>query len=516
MPYTSSTRYDAAGRVTGTISADPDPGAGPGGTSGPLPFIAVRNSYSPSGELIRVETGTLATWQSEAVAPANWTGFTLHRYADTLYDAMGRKLRETLRSADGAAQQVTQYSYDALGRLECTAVRMNPADFGSPPPSACAQGTGGGDRISRNIYDLAGQRLQVRAGGGTSVEGAQATWDYNLNGQPVTMIDGNGNRAALVYDGHGRQICWMFPSIARPSGYNDATPASALATAGAPSGTIEAGQCASGDYEAYAYDPNDNRTSLRKRDGRTIAFAYDALNRVTAKTYPQGGATAVFYGYDLRNLQLHARFGSAAGEGVTNAYDGFGRLASSSTNMGGTTRSLAYAYDRNGNRTGITHPDGISFAYSYDGANRPVWIHGPGGVWQIYAGYTTDGALAAWFGANGTANHRAYDGLQRVYAMALTFPASGADVSWVFSRNPAGQIASIARDNDAYAWTGAYNTARPYTTNGLNQYSVTGPPGTAGSVSFTYDANGNLASEATWNGTTYIVSAAYSYDIENR
>ncbi len=32
------------------------------------------------------------------------------------------------------------------------------------------------------------------------------------------------------------------------------------------------------------------------------------------------------YNYDLRNLQLQARFDSAAGEGVTNAYDGFGRL----------------------------------------------------------------------------------------------------------------------------------------------------------------------------------------------
>jgi YD repeat-containing protein len=78
---------------------------------------------------------------------------------------------------------------------------------------------------------------------------------------------------------------------------------------------------------------------LRKRDGRTIAYAYDALNRVTAKTYPQGGATPVYYSYDLRGLQLSARFDSASGAGVTNAYDGFGRLASSSTDMGGTARN---------------------------------------------------------------------------------------------------------------------------------------------------------------------------------
>jgi YD repeat-containing protein len=57
---------------------------------------------------------------------------------------------------------------------------------------------------------------------------------------------------------------------------------------------------------------------------------------------------------------------------------------------------------------------------------------------------------------------------------------------------------------------------RPYATNGLNQYATTGQPNTNGSVAFTYDANGNLASEANWNGTAYIVSATYTYDVENR
>ena len=47
------------------------------------------------------------------------------------------------------------------------------------------------------------------------------------------MIDGNGNRAELRYDGHGRQDRWTFPSTTRAASFNDATPATALATAGA-------------------------------------------------------------------------------------------------------------------------------------------------------------------------------------------------------------------------------------------------------------------------------------------
>jgi RHS repeat-associated protein len=70
-----------------------------------------------------------------------------------------------------------------------------------------------------------------------------------------------------------------------------------------------------------------------------------------------------------------------------------------------------------------------------------------------------------------------------------------------FPRNPAGQIASVTRSNDAYAWTGHYAVARGYTTNGRNQYTA------AGSASFQYDANGNLTSDGT---------NAYLYDVENR
>jgi RHS repeat-associated protein len=487
-PFTSATRYDAVGRVTGTISPDPD-GVGSGN-----PFLAVRNSYDGAGRLTKVETGTLAAWQPESVAPSAWTGFTADRTIDTLYDAMGRKLRDALREgAASTVRTVTQYSYDAFGRLDCTAVRMNPADFAAPPASACTQGTGGADRISRNVYDAAGQRLQIRVGVGTSVEATQATWAYDPNGQIVTLIDGNGNRAELRYDGHGRQDRWTFPSTTRAASFNDSTPATALASAGAVNAA---------DYEGYSYDANGNRTNLRKRDGRNIAFAYDALNRVTAKTYPNGGATAVYYAYDLRGLQLSARFTSQSGEGITNAYEGFGRLASSSTNMGGTTRTLSHQYDRNGNRTQITHPDGVYFTSSYDGLNRPYILYDQA-AWREWFAYKHHGTLYVAVRANSVHDYWEYDNIQRLYSHAIYFnaPYAASTAIWLFTHNPAPQIASVWRDNDAYAWTGAYNVNRAYTANGLNQYSA------AGTASFTYDANGNL----TGDGTN-----TFTYDIENR
>jgi hypothetical protein len=70
-------------------------------------------------------------------------------------------------------------------------------------------------------------------------------------------------------------------------------------------------------------------------------------------------------------------------------------------------------------------------------------------------------------------------------------------------RNAAGQITSVSRDNDGYAWTGHYVVNRPYVTNGLNQYTSTGGP------TFAYDANGNLTSDGV-HGFTYDIGSPFA------
>jgi RHS repeat-associated protein len=510
LPYTSSTRYDAGNRVTGTISADPD-------GAGPLPFRAVRNSYDGAGRLIRQETGTLATWQSEAVAPAAWTGFIVHRFVDTQYDAMGRKTRETRSGyyTPGAGSPtifgLTQYGYDALGRPDCTALRMDLSSYGTLPASACTQTSAGIDRITKIVYDAAGQRLQQRVGVGTSVEGAEATWTHNLNGQITAVIDGNGNRAELRYDGFGRQDRWTFPSVTRPSAYNDATHATALASAG---------NVNPADYEAYEFDRNGNRTSLRKRDNTILAYEYDALNRMTRKVVPERPAphpwplTAaqtrdVYYGYDLRGLQLFARFDSASGEGVSGTYDGFGRQLSSTSNFGGTSRTLTYSYDRNGSRSGMTWPEG-TLAVGYSGlatGELTELRENPAGGNALLESIGRDPLGRPALLTRGTGvTLAAYDYYPTGHILQIGHNLAGGAVNDLvlrFSYNAAGQISETSRDNisDLYAWTGHYAVNRPYTTDGLNRYAA------AGGATFAYDANGNLTNDGT---------NTFTYDVENR
>jgi RHS repeat-associated protein len=497
--FTTGTRYDLMHRVTGTIAPDPD------GT-GSIHYAAVRNTYDIDGRLTKVEKGELASWQSDGVAPGSWTGFTIFQTIDTTYDLLDRKVKDVV-SASGTAYEATQYSYDVVGRLECTAVRLNPAIYGSLPTSACTLGTAGSngpDRITKAVYDNVGQVLKVQKAYGitiangfpTTLQQDYQSYAYTPNDKQAYVIDANGNKSAYSYDGFDRMILWAFPSTTTP---------------GAASTT---------DFEHYGYDANGNRTSLIKRDGREIDYAYDAIDRVTAKTFVGGGACvsgyactapptgavrSVYYSYDVRGHQLAARFDSTSGsDAVTNGYDGFGRLTSSATAMGGTGRTLAYQYDADGNRTLLTHPDGVYFTYTYDDLDRVTnaswYTTASGTVPFLTIPYDTQGRRTGTLRASSGTTY-GYDAVSRLASEAQSFASGTLNTTTTFGYNPASQIVSQSRSNDAYAFAGYTTATAAYVANGLNQYTTVG----AGSLG--YDSNGNLAATG---GTSF------TYDVENR
>jgi YD repeat-containing protein len=412
--YTSATRYDAERRVVGTIAPDPD-------GAGALQYTAVRNTYDSAGRVIKVEKGVLSSWQSESLAPANWgAAFTVQQSTITTYDALDRKLKDSLW-AGGSLRKVMQYSYDSFGRLDCTAERMDSTQWNTQtdacvPQTAAAQGP---DRISRNVYDLAGQLVQVRQGVGTASERAGATYNYTLNGKRDYVIDAEGARAELTWDGFDRQDKWVFPALARPAAYDDTSQASALASAGALNAA---------DFEQYVYDANGNRTSLRKRDARTLKFAYDALNRVTSKCVTSGASCVmpaattgrdVYYSYDLLGHQLATRFDSATGtDAIVNGYNSFGELNSSTITMGTFSKSLSALYDANGNRTQLTDPAAQKFTYTYDGLNRlsGILLGLSGGTLLDTFVYNDAGLIGSRSESGGSGVTYTYDTIDRLTA----------------------------------------------------------------------------------------------------
>jgi RHS repeat-associated protein len=101
---------------------------------------------------------------------------------------------------------------------------------------------------------------------------------------------------------------------------------------------------------------------------------------------------------------------------------------------------------------------------------------------------------------NLAATNYTFDTGSRLTGLTQALPGLAWDLTQGFTYNPAGQMLSQTRSNDAYAWTEAANVNRYYTANGLNQYTA------SGSIVPTYDTKGNLTSAGT---------ATYSYTSEN-
>ncbi|MGQ0384689.1 MAG: hypothetical protein ACT4UP_08435, partial [Gammaproteobacteria bacterium] len=178
--------------------------------------------------------------------PTNPSFTAVFRRIDHAYDSQRNPVRDTVTAA-GTTHTLVQRTFDTRGRLECEARRMNPAAFVSLPTSACTLGTEGSfgsDRIARQVYDAAGQLLQVQRAYGTPLQQNYATYTYSSNGKRQTVKDANNNLSTFEYDGFDRLWKLRFP----------------VATTGAS-------QSSTTDYEQYGYDAVGNRLSLRKRDG---------------------------------------------------------------------------------------------------------------------------------------------------------------------------------------------------------------------------------------------------------
>lgn len=473
-PYTKGYRYNLGGQVTGVI----EPYSGEGTVSYP----ATRDTYNASGLLAMVEYGALAAWQSQALAPSAWTGFTVFQSVTFGYDSMGRVLWKQVSSGGGGAViELTQYSYDVMGRQQCVAVRMNPAQFSSMP-GACALTTQGGygqDRISYTTYDAKDHPLTIQRGYGTSVQETYATYTYTNNGYPHTIADANDNLTTLSYDGLDRHFQTQYPS------------------------KTSAGTSSSTDLEQFTFDANDNRMTWLTRDSQTVTYNYDQLNRVISKLWPSSWGVSVYYGYDLRNLRLYARFSSASGYGVSDTYDGFGHLHIETENMGGSSLSMSYLYDSDGNRTKVVFPDGSYFIYAYDGIDRLEDIYEGASTPLTAYSYDTAGRLNQLTrGAGVTTTTYGYDGISRLSSLSHNLDGSGTtnDLTLGFTLNPASQIATAVSSNAEYEYV-LNNASQSYAINGLNQYT-----GVSG-VTYGWDARGNLTSDG---------ATTYAYDLENR
>lgn len=473
--------YDTSNRLVGSITPDPD-------GSGSNPRLASRLTYDTAGRVWKTESGT-----ATGTAKTDLDAMTVYRTVEITFDANNNKTVEKLKDSNGTVVSLVQYSYDSAGRLQCTAVRMNSAIYGSLPSDACALGTEGSygpDRITKLTYDSAGRVTRQESGYGTAAVGDDGVLTYTANGQVATAKDGEANLTTYEYDGFDRLAKTRLP----------------VSTKGAASSSTT-------DYEQYGYDANGNVTSRRTRAGETIAFAYDALNRLTTKTVPERSGLSsthtrdVYYGYDVMSRPSYARFDSASGEGISFVFDALGRMTSTIQAMDGASRTLSYLHDAAGRRTRVTWPDSGFVAYSYDTLNRPTTITDSDSATLRSYTYGSAGNLSAESAGGAVSTSYGIDPAGRLSSLTNDLSGTSADLTTTFGYNPANQLVSENRNNDSYAWGGHANANQGYALNGLNQYTSSGAGSAPYGTAYTYDANGNLTSDG---------SNTFSYDVENR
>jgi len=171
---------------------------------------------------------------------------------------------------------------------------------------------------------------------------------YDLNGNPLTILDANGVASTLTYDLRQRLTSRTL-------------------------GT---------EQTAYQYDGVGQLTRITLPDGRYIAYTWDAAHRLTGLSDALGNQ--ILYTLDAIGNRTKEDVRDPANQLARTrqrVYDALSRLAQ---DIGAQNQITAYAYDANGNRTQVTDAQSHSTVSAYDALNRLIRITDPGaGVTQL-------------------------------------------------------------------------------------------------------------------------------------
>jgi len=241
---------------------------------------------------------------------------------------------------------------------------------------------------------------------------------YNAHGQPLTIVDPNGLRTALTYDARQRLT-------SRNVG---------------------------GETTIYTYDSVGQLRQVTLPDGSSLSYAYDEAHRLTGVADSLGNSVA--YTLDAMGNRTRERVFDPSGllaQTRSRVFDPLNRLAQ---DIGAENQTTQYAYDNQGNVTGVTDPLGHFTSNGYDALNRLVRVTDPG---------------------NGVTRY-GYNGLD--------------------------QLSSV---------TDPRNLTTSYNYDGLANLNAQSSPDT-GSTANTYDSAGNLLTQTDAKGQTTV----YTYDALNR
>ncbi len=455
------------------------------------------------------------------------------------YNAAGNLIGET-----DPLGRLTQLDYDSSGNVTSVTNALNETvqygyDLRFNKPSYVTDPLG---RETKFDYDTYGQLIAA-----TYQDGSVESYAYDAQGNLVSVTDAEGRVTQHTYSAQalltsttnalGNATAFAYNAFGDLTSVTDAK-SHAVALTRDTLGRLTRRTYPDGSHEDYEYDTGGKVRAFANRRGERTTFAYDAAGRLTEKTYASG--KAVHYQYDPRGLlsRVETISGGVTSFGAYYEYDLERRttVAKSPGKNSMETYDVAYAYDAAGNRKAMVYPDGYLINYEYDAANRLKRISDSVNKTIVAYDYDAAGRRTKRTLGNGTYATYEYDTMDRLTTLVNYSPSGAVQSHFQYTHNKAGIRTSMTTlegthsytyDN-AYQLTGVqYPAGRTvtysfdkagnrasvndngvpttYATNALDQYT------SAGAETFTYDADGNLAS-STKSGST----VSYGWDEDDR
>lgn len=425
------------------------------------------------------------------------------RYA---YDAGGNRTQVI-----DARGQATAFSYDALGRLTAVATPAGTTRYeydAAGNRTAVIDANGGRTTYE---YDAANQLIRV-----IDQLGITTQYRYDRVGNQTEVIDGRGNPLRYTYDELNR-VTAIRDALGNTTGFSyDAvgnrtrvTDADANVTDYRYDELNRVTQITYPDQTiAFSYDAVGNRVGMVDNSGST-SYSYDGLNRLTELTRQSAdGALTLRYGYDPLGNRTSLSY--PGGRSVAYAYDALSRLTA--VNDGGAL--TRYSYDALGNRETVAFPNGVSTRYHYDASSRLTAIRtfGPTGSLLVHIDYVLDavGNRVQMVDHEGLTDYT-YDSANRL--TRVVYPDQTAVA---YSYDAAGNRATMTGPEGTTSYS--YDNANRLTSTTLGAtttsftYDGRGNMRTKGAVAYTYDSASRLTRYSDPNTAGGPLSVEYTYD----
>jgi len=184
--------------------------------------------------------------------------------------------------------------------------------------------------------------------------------------------------------------------------------------------------------QVYSYDNANRLTSETDAEG-TASFTYDNTNELTGVT----GSRSEAYSYDLNGNRTGTGYSTtimnetATSPGTTYTYDNAGNLITAKTGSTVTT----YTYDYHNRLTNVTVGGTVTATYTYDALDQRIGVKDSGTqTWTVYDGTSADADPYADFNGSGSVTERYLYGPGvvngAVVAEILARTSSGGTTAW--------------------------------------------------------------------------------------